>query len=126
MSQSQLSPLVRPKHEEPARLGDDGGVLVAAAQLDDQILPDPKLGGHVLGELGLAEGEDGARDRDLGLLGGSHLDCLSVARARGLYLFLDDHRAPSKLFPLEIVGWMDEQIENVRVFRDTADHVIRA
>ena len=74
MSQSQLSPLVGPEHEEAARLGDDGGVLVAAAELDDEVLPDPELGGHVLGELGLAEGEDGARGRNLGLLTGSHLD----------------------------------------------------
>ena len=43
VSQSQLSPLVGPKHEEAARLGDDGGVLVAAAQVHDGVTLDPEL-----------------------------------------------------------------------------------
>lgn len=97
VSQSQLSPLVRPEHEEPARLADDGGVLVPAAQLNDQVLPDPELGGHILGELGLAEGEDGARDRDLGLLSGSHLDSRSRADCKS-------GRSSRPFFPLGILG----------------------
>ncbi len=68
MPQSQLSPLVGSEHEQPSGLGDDGGVLVAAAQLHHLVLPDPELGRDVVSELGLAEGEDGARRGHLGLV----------------------------------------------------------
>ena len=68
VSQSQLTPFVGAEGEEPARVSDDGCVFIAAAQLHNQVLFDPEFGRRVFGELGLAEGEDGARFGDLWLI----------------------------------------------------------